>query len=190
MKRLFPALLLALAAPLALAQTAAWTPDPNHSEVDFAIRHMGLTLVHGHFGAVAGTLHLDPADPEKSSVQVTINVTGVDTGVDTRDDDLRSSNFFDTDHYPTAAFASTSVQKTADGLAVIGNLTLHGVTKPVTLHVDPPQGPVTGADHKPHMGFSATATLSRAAFAIGASYPDTFLGDDVKITIELEAIRQ
>lgn len=190
MKRLFfPAALLALASPLALAQATRWTPDPAHSEVDFAIRHMSLTTVHGRFGKVTGTIQLDPADLAKSSVQVTIDVTGVDTGNSTRDNDLKGPKFFDVAHYPTATFTSTSVQKTATGLAITGNLSLHGITKPVTLDVEGPDGPITAMDHKQHTGYSGTATVSRAAFGIAAKVPESVLGDTVKLTIELDAVK-
>jgi len=191
MKRLlFTAGLLALAAPLALAQTATWTPDPAHSEVDFVVRHMSLSNVHGRFGKVTGFIQFDSADVAKSSVQVAIDVTGVDTGVAARDNDLKGANFFDVAHYPTASFTSTSVAKSGTGLTVTGNLTLHGVTRPVTLQVDAPVGPVNGMGNKQHMGFSATATLDRTAFGIGVKYPNTMLSDEIKLTIELDAVKQ
>lgn len=187
---LFPAALLALAAPLALAQTTAWTPDPAHSEVDFAVRHMQLTTVHGRMGKVSGTIQMNDADPTKSSIQITIDVAGIDTGVAARDNDLRGANFFDTAQYPTATFTSTSIAKNGSGYTVNGNLTLHGVTKPVTLDVDAPVGPVDGMGHKQHMGFSASATISRTAFGIGAKYPNAMLSDDIKLTIEVDAVKQ
>lgn len=190
MKRLFfSAALLAVASPLALAQAATWTPDSAHSEVDFAIRHMSLTTVHGRFGKVTGAIQLDPVDLAKSSVQVTIDVTGVDTGNSTRDNDLKGPNFFDVAHYPTAIFTSARVQKTATGLSVTGNLSLHGITKPVTLDVEGPDGPITGMDHKQHTGYSATTTVSRTAFGIATKVPESLLGDAVKLTIELDAVK-
>lgn len=182
--------ILALAAPLALAQTSTWVPDKAHSEVDFAILHMSLSNVRGHFGNIGGKIVYDEADIAKSTVDVTIDVSSVDTGVSMRDADLKSANFFDVAQFPTATFVSTSVAKTAGGLTVSGNLTLHGVTKPVVLHVDGPTGPVAGMDHKPHMGFSATTTISRTAFGIAAKYPANIVGDDVKLTIDLDAAKQ
>jgi polyisoprenoid-binding protein YceI len=114
----------------------------------------------------------------------------VDTGVPSRDADLKSANFFDVAQYPTATFASTSVARENGGLAVNGNLTLHGVTKPVTLHAGGPNGPVNGMDHKPHYGFSATTTISRTAFGIATKYPSAVVGDEVKLTIDLDAAKQ
>jgi polyisoprenoid-binding protein YceI len=182
--------ILALAAPLALAQTSTWVPDKAHSEVDFSVLHMSLSNVRGHFGNIGGKIVYDEADIAKSSVDVTIDVSTVDTGVSMRDSDLKSANFFDVAQFPTATFVSTSVAKTAGGLTVTGNLTLHGVTKPVVLHVDGPTGPVPGMDHKPHMGFSATTTINRTDFGIATKYPSNIVGDDIKLTIDLDIAKQ
>lgn len=181
---------LALAAPLAMAQASTWTTDKAHSEVDFAILHMGLSKVRGHFSNVDGTLVYNQADISKSSFKATIDVTTVDTGAAARDNHLKTDSFFDVAKFPTATFVSTSVSKSATGLTVAGNLTLHGVTKPVTLAVEGPTGPVEGMDHKPHAGFSATTTISRTAFGIGSSFPAAVLGDDVTLTIDIDVIKQ
>jgi polyisoprenoid-binding protein YceI len=182
--------ILTLAGPLALAQTSTWVPDKAHSEVDFSILHMGLSHVNGRFGNIGGAITYDEADITKSTVNVTIDVTSIDTGVSQRDSDLKSANVFDAAQFPTATFVSTSVAKGGSGLTVNGNLTLHGVTKPVTLDVQGPTGPVPGMDHKPHAGFSATTTISRLAFGVAAKYPTAMIGDDVKLTIELDVAKQ
>src|ERR1700740_1574382 len=99
------ALLLAafvLAAPLALAQTSTWVPDKAHSGVDFSILHMSLAKVRGHFGNIGGSIVMNESDITKSTVNVTIDVTSVDTGVAARDTDLKSANFFDVAQFPTA----------------------------------------------------------------------------------------
>ncbi len=181
---------LALTAPFALAQTTTWAPDPNHSEVDFTIRHLSLTNVRGRFGKTTGTIMYDAADISRSSVQMTIDVAGVDTGVTARDNDLKSANYFDVANFPTATFVSTGVSKNATGLTVAGNLTLHGVTKPVTLMVEPPTGPVNGMGNTRHMGFSATTTIDRTAFGIGANMPNAMLSTNVQLEIELDAMLQ
>jgi polyisoprenoid-binding protein YceI len=182
--------ILTLAGPLALAQTSTWVPDKAHSEVDFSILHMSLSRVNGRFGNIGGTITFDEADITKSTVNVTIDVTSIDTGVSGRDSDLKSTNVFDAAQFPTATFVSTSVAKNGSGLTVNGNLTLHGVTKPVSLDVQGPTGPVPGMDHKPHAGFSATTTITRSAFGIAPKYPAAMIGDDVKLTIELDAAKQ
>jgi polyisoprenoid-binding protein YceI len=183
--------ILALAAPLAIAQTSSWATDPAHSEVDFTIRHGGVSNVHGRFGKVIGTVVYNEADITKSTVTVTIGVDSVDTGEAARDTHLKTDAFFDVAKFPTASFTSSSVAKNGSKLTVNGNLTLHGVTKPIVLDVDGPATPVEGMmDHKPHSGFSATTTISRTAFDIGSKFPAVLVGDDVKLTIDLEIIKQ
>ncbi len=180
---------LALLSPLVFAQST-WVPDKAHSEVDFSVLHMGLTRVHGKFGNIGGSVTLNDSDITKSTVNVTIDVNTVDTGVTPRDNDLKSAHFFNVSQFPTATFVSTSVTKSGDGLTVVGNLTLHGVTKPVTLNVDQPVGPVNGMGHKEHMGFSATTTLKRTDFGIASNFPAAMVGDEVKLTIDLDAVKQ
>jgi polyisoprenoid-binding protein YceI len=183
--------ILALAAPLASAQYSTWTSDPAHSEVDFSIRHMSVSNVHGQFGKVAATILLNEADIAKSTVTATIDTATIDTGVSARDADLKSDSFFDVAKFPAATFVSTAVARNGNRLTVTGNFTLHGVTRPVVLDVEGPSGPVPGMmDHKPHSGFSATATLSRSAFGIGTKYPPAIVGDEVKLTIDLEVVKQ
>jgi polyisoprenoid-binding protein YceI len=151
---------------------------------------MTVSKVHGRFGAVDATLVYDANDITKSTVNATIDVTGVDTGVPNRDNDLKSARFFDVANNPKATFASTSVTKGGSGLQIAGNLTIKGVTKPVVLDVEGPTGPVTGQNKKTQMGFSATATIHREDFGIGAGMPAAMLGDDVKLTIELAFVQQ
>jgi polyisoprenoid-binding protein YceI len=183
--------ILALAAPLAMAQTSAWATDPAHSEVDFSIRHGGVSNVHGRIGGVTGTLVYNEADVTKSTVTVTIDVSTIDTGEPARDAHLKTDTFFDVAKFPTATFTSSSVVKNGNRLTVNGNLTLHGVTLPVVLDAEGPSTPVEGArDHKPHSGFSATTTLSRTAYGIGTSFPAVVVGDEVKLTIEIEIVKQ
>jgi polyisoprenoid-binding protein YceI len=182
--------ILALAAPLALAQTSTWTSDPAHSEVDFSITHLAISNVHGRFGHVAATIVYNQTDVTKSTVTATIDVTGVDTGEEARNNHLKSPDFFDVTTYPSATFTSTSVAKTGVGLTINGNLTLHGVTKPVVLEAEGPTGPVEGMEHKMHAGFSATTTIKRADFGIGPKFAAAMVGDSVKLNIELDVAKQ
>jgi polyisoprenoid-binding protein YceI len=133
---------------------------------------------------------MNESDITKSTVNVTIDVTTVDTGVSQRDSDLKSANFFDVAQFPTATFTSTSIAKSGSGLTISGNLTLHGVTKPVVLNADAPKGPVNGMDKKPHYGFSATTTLKRSDFGIASKVPTAVVGDDVALTIDLDMAKQ
>lgn len=183
--------ILALAAPLAMAQTSTWSIDPAHSEVDFTVRHMSVSNVHGRFGIKEGKILFNDADATKSTVTVTIDTTTVDTGVSGRDNDLKSDHFFDVANYPTATFVSTNVAKSGNDLTVIGNLTLHGITKPVVLTVEGPSAPVPGMmDKKPHSGYSASTTIKRTDFGIAPKFPAAAVGDDIKLEIELEVVKQ
>jgi polyisoprenoid-binding protein YceI len=152
--------------------------------------HMTLANVRGRFGNIAGTIVLNQADITKSTVNVTIDVTTVDTGVTQRDADLKSDHFFDVEKFPTATFVSKTVAKTENGLTVSGDLTVHGVSKPVVLQVGGPTGPVNGMDHKPHSGFSAATTVNRQDFQIGTNYPAAVVGDEVKLAIDLDLAKQ
>ena len=194
MKRLILASVLGLgvlvtAAPV-WGQTSTWIPDKAHSEVDFTILHMSISKVHGRFGISDGQITWNEADITKSSVKMTIDVASVDTGVAPRDNDIKGASAFDVAQFPAATFVSTSVAKADKGLTVQGNLTLHGVTKPVTLAVEGPMGPAPGMGGKIHAGFSATTTISRTAFGIGTKYPSAVLGDDVQLSIELDVVKQ
>ncbi len=182
--------ILALAAPLALAQTTTWVSDPNHSEVDFSITHMSVSKVHGRFGDVKATIVYDQADPTRSTVTATIGVNTVDTGVEARNNHLKTPDFFNVAVMPTATFTSTGVTRNGTHLTVNGNLTLHGVTKPVVLDVVGPNGSITDPNGHVHTGFSATTTIDRTAFGIGPKFPAAMLGDDVALDIELEVVKQ
>jgi polyisoprenoid-binding protein YceI len=183
--------ILALAAPMTFAQYSTWSSDPVHSEVDFTIRHGGVSNVHGRFGNVVATLVYNVADVTKSTVTATIDVSTVDTGEVHRDGDLKGGNFFDATKFPTATFTSTGVVKNGNRLTVSGNFTLHGVTKPIVLDVEGPSTPVeNGMDHKPHSGFTASTTISRTAYGIGTNVPSALVGDEVKLTIEVEIVKQ
>jgi polyisoprenoid-binding protein YceI len=173
-----------------MAQTSTWISDPMHSEVDFTILHLGLSNVHGRFGHVTATITLDDKDITKSSVKATIDVAGVSTGETPRDNHLKSPDFFDVANFSNATFVSTGVSRSGGKLMVTGNLTLHGVTKPVTLEVEGPTGPVPGMDKKQHAGFSATTILKRSDFGIGSKFPSAMVGDDVKLSIDLDVAKQ
>jgi polyisoprenoid-binding protein YceI len=175
---------------MATAQSSTWVSDPAHSEVDFTITHLAISNVHGRFGKVAATLVYDQADVAKSIVKATIDVSTLDTSEEARNNHLKTPDFFDVAQFSTATFTSTSVAKSGTGLVVNGDLTLHGVTKPVVLNVEGPIGPVQGMDKKQHAGFSATTTISRTAFGIGSKFPGAMVGDEVKLSIDLDVAKQ
>src|SRR5712672_4137873 len=120
------------------AATSSWQIDPNHSAAQFAVRHLAISTVRGAFTKVSGTVQLDDKDITKSSVDVTIDTASVDTRVEARDKDLKSPHFFDVEKYPTIEFKSKRIVSAGGKLQVIGDLTIHGATREVTLDVDGP----------------------------------------------------
>lgn len=185
---------LALAAtlftPFVVGQTSTWHPDKAHSSVDFSVLHLSISKVRGHFDLAGGEVLWNQSDITKSSVTILIDLNSINTGVERRDADLKSDSFFDTAKTATATFKSTQITKTADGLSILGDLSLHGVSKPVTLRVEGPTGPVTGMDKKTHMGFSGTTTLDRSAFNLGTKYPTAVIGQQIPLTIDLDLAKE
>lgn len=171
-----------------------WTVDPDHTVAQFAARHLTIATVQGRLGAVRGTLRFDPEEPEKASVRVEIDVGMLYTGVSQRDDDLRSANFLDAANHPAITFESTGVEDGGEGsLAVHGDLTVRGQTRPVTLrttyegHVKDPWG-------FDRVGFSAHTRLDRREFGITyGDYPigkGLMIGREIDVTLHLEAYRR
>lgn len=184
--------MLAMSA-MASAQTTTWQIDPMHSSANFSVRHMGVSNVQGHFKIASGTVMWNDADVTKSSVQATIDMTSVDTGVAPRDTHLKSDAFFDVAKFPTMTFKSTSVMKSGDGLMVHGDLTMHGVTKPVVLNVtdiSQPQTMKMGPNAKTLRGLTATTTVNRTDFGVGGSIGAAMVGDEIKVTLEVEMDKQ
>ena len=185
------AAVLALGSGGLSAQTTQWKIDANHSEADFAIKHMSISTVHGTFRGISGTITYDPADVVKSGVEASIDVASVDTGVAARDTHLKSADFFDVAKFPTMTFKSTSVKKAGDHYDVTGDLTLHGVTKPVVLKLEEPGKSQIGMDGKSvHRGFTATTTINRTDFGLSwngsLKSGDAMLGNDVRIELDIE----
>lgn len=176
---------------LAFAQRVAYGIDPAHSNVDFAIKHMAISTVHGQFAIKDGTVDFDAKNVANSSVMAVLDVASVTTGNTQRDAHLKSADFFDTAKYPLASFKSSRIAKAGDGYDVFGDLTLHGVTRPVTLHMDAPSKEQIGMDKKSHIGFSATTMIHRQDFGLNwngtLKSGDNMLGDDVKMTFDIEA---
>ena len=172
----------------AVAQSTAWQLDPAHSSAQFAVKHMGISTIRGTFTKVSGTAHYDPADTKQDSADVTIDATSVDSRVEMRDNDLRSDHFFDVQKYPTITFKSTKVEASSpDKLKITGDLTIRGVTKPVTLDVDGPSKPVKDGHGRVHMGVSATTTVNRTDF--GMTGYQGMVGNDVILTIDAELLQ-
>lgn len=182
-------LLAALLAAASLPATAAtYTLDPNHTQVQFTWNHYGFTNLLGQFGKVEGTLEFDAADPTKSSVSATISTASIDSSNKKLDEKLVSSDYFDVAKFPTATFKSTHVERgaTPDRLKVTGDLTLHGVTKPVTLDVAVTKVGNHPMRKAPAAGFEATGALKRSDFGITNYLP--MAADEVKLHVVAEAV--
>lgn len=190
--KLFAAAIVAAMAIKVIPAQAAdkYLLDPSHTTVMFGVSHLGFSKHLGRFNKVEGAFTLDAAAPEKSSVAVTIDAASIDTNDAKRDEHLRNKDFFDVATYPTLTYKSTAVKKTGENTATVtGDLTLHGVTKPVTLEVTLAKaGPHPVDNTKIMAGFSARGTLKRSDF--GMTYGLPVLGDEVELIIETEAIKQ
>jgi polyisoprenoid-binding protein YceI len=190
--RLYLALILtgALFSAHAYAQTSTWSIDPAHSSVTFEVVHMAVSHVHGAFGNVKGTVTLNEKDITKSSVTATIDTTTVSTGVAQRDTHLKTDAFFNIAKYPTMSFQSTSLTNSGGKLRLIGDLTIDGVTRSVTLDLDGPTPPQKNMQGKTISGFSASGTIKRSDYGFGAKFPPPLISDDVKFTVDVEIDKQ
>jgi polyisoprenoid-binding protein YceI len=182
---------LALLALPSLAAASTWDIDTAHTTVTFSVRHMMVTNVHGTFTKVSGTVSLDDKDVSKSSLEITIDPASVDTRNEKRDAHLRSPDFFDVAKFPSITFKSTKVVAAGKGhLKVTGDLTLHGVTKPVTLDLEGPTPEVLDPRGNAKMGASATTKINRSDYGMKPGMPMATGGfvvsDEVPIAIDVE----
>lgn len=159
--------------------------DKNHAKIIFSTTHFGFSTYYGLFNDFDAKLAFDPKAPAKSSLEVTVNLNGIDTTNPKLDEHLKSADFFDVAQYPTATFKSTKVEVTGKTTGrIIGDLTLHGVTKPVTLEAKFNGGGINPMTKAYVVGFNATGTLSRSDFGIKTFVPA--VGDTVTLTISGE----
>jgi polyisoprenoid-binding protein YceI len=176
-----------------MTTTQRWDIDVGHSAIHFWVRHMVISKVHGRFAKWSGTLQLDTADLTRSSVEVRIDASSIDTQVADRDGHLRSADFLDVARYPEIAFRSTRIERAGVGYRVTGELSLHGVTREVTLEAE-----YAGTGKDPwgneRAGFSAKASLDRREFGLvwnaALETGGVLVGEKVEIAIELEAVKQ
>jgi polyisoprenoid-binding protein YceI len=185
-------LALALVVP-ALGYAGTWDVDPAHSSVAFAVRHMMISTVHGQFRTFTASATGDPAEPEKATIEATIDVGSVDTGNEKRDSHLKSADFFDVDQFPKMTFKSKKIEPAGSGkYKVTGDLTLHGVTKEVVLEVEGPMKPIVMGNTK--SGAHVTAKINRKDFGVSWNKAmdggGVVVGDDVDVTIDVEAIKK
>ena len=181
------ALALLALAPLS-TQATGYTFEPNYTQVVFRWDHLGFSTPSAQLSLGEGTLEFDRADPTKSSFSVTFPLATLRTGVPDLDEHLNSEDFFETKKFSKATFKSTKVEKSArpNAYRVTGNLSLHGVTKPVMLDVVLLKTGNNPRTEVPTLGFSATSTLKRSEFGLGAYVPQ--VGDDIRIEITAQAV--
>lgn len=178
--------------PLAKAPVATtfpregnFTADPAHTCIGFDIGHLGLSRVQGRFTKLVGSLHADAKNVSKSSMKITVDTSSVDTAVAPRDADLRSPNFFDVAKYPQMTLASTSIKKHGSGYIAVGDLTIKGVTKPVTIRFKL-YGPIKDPWGNTRIGVVAEPlVIHRSDF--GMTYDADTVSDDVTVRFSLEA---
>lgn len=182
---------LALAAALAVAWPAlalaaeTYKVDPSHSSVVFKVKHMNTSNAYGRFNDIAGTFTLDEANPANCRFEFTVKADSIDTANAKRDEHLKGSDFFNVRQFPTIAFRSTSTAKAGDKYRVGGDLSLHGVTKPVEVTIEPigrGKNPRSGAGIA---GIEAVFVVKRSDFGMSYGLPDA-VGDEVTLIVSLE----
>ena len=193
------AVLAAVVPGSAMAQAPApgpntWTIDSNHSAAGFSVKHLMVSTVRGTLGPVKGTIEWDGKSVESIAADVSINVSGINTGSEARDRDLKSADgLFEIAKYPTVTFRSKRAIPSGSGtFKLVGDLTIHGVTKEVTLDVEGPSAPLKQGPNL-RAGASATATINRKDFGLTYSRmveAAPVVSDEVKITIDVEATKR
>jgi len=187
-------LVVVIAAPLA-ASADTWQIDPVHTTVGFSVRHMTISTVRGQFNKVAGTITANDNDPATAVIEATIDTASIDTHSPDRDSDLKSANFLDVAKYPTMTFKSKKIEAAGPGkYNVVGDLTLHGVTKEVTLAVEATGAPIKDPWGNTRAGATATTTISRKDFGLTwnkmIEAGGAVVGDAVAVEIDVEAVKK
>jgi polyisoprenoid-binding protein YceI len=170
-----------------------WNIDLSHSTAEFSVRHMMITNVKGRFGTFEGTVEYDPAHPELSKFEATLDAASIDTREEKRDAHLRSADFFDAEHHPKLTFKSREVTKTEDGFTAVGDLTIRGITKPITLEIEGPTEPSKDPWGNTRVGASAHAKINRKDWGLNYNAVleagGVLVGETVKITLEVSLVQ-
>lgn len=190
MKQVFSLLTIALLSATTFAQTT-WQPDPAHTQVSFGVIHMGISEIEGKFDKFDGSIIASKDDFSDAQYEMVMEVPSINTGIEMRDNHLRSADFFDAEKYPKMTFKSTSSRKIAENkYEVTGDLTFHGITKPVTLEVwyrgtvENPQNGVISS------GFAISGNVKRSDYNLGSGFPEAVLSDNVVLDIDGEFKKQ
>ncbi|AVR47522.1 polyisoprenoid-binding protein [Christiangramia fulva] len=190
MKQVFTLLTIAFFSVPIFAQTS-WKADPAHTQISFGVTHMGISEVEGKFDKFDGSITATKDDFSDAQYEMVIDVPSINTGVEMRDNHLRSADFFDAEKYPKMTFKSTSSKKIDDNkYAVTGDLTFHGITKPVTLEVwyrgqvkNPQNGQISS-------GFAISGNVKRSDYNLGSGFPEAVLSDNILLDIDTEFKKQ
>jgi polyisoprenoid-binding protein YceI len=171
-----------------------WNLDPAHSVAEFKVKHMMISNVKGSFSGLSGVLKLDETDRTHSTVEVSIPSASLKTGDDQRDGHLKSAGFFDVEKFPTLTFKSTNIDSTGGpDYAVSGDLTLHGVTKSITLVVEDVSEPSKDPWGNQRIGLSAATKINRKDFGLTWNSPleagGVLVGEDVIISLDIQFIK-
>ncbi|MFO0663064.1 MAG: YceI family protein [Polyangiaceae bacterium] len=177
------------------AQAEAWAIDASHSSVTFSVRHMMITNVRGEFQKLAGTVKYDAKRPEAAAVEVEIDVASIQTREEKRDAHLRSADFFDVEKFPTIKFSAAGITgATKDGFELTGDLTIHGVTRKVTLEVEGPTAPSKDPWGNTRIGATATTKIKRSDFGMTwnnvLEAGGVLVGDEIKVSLDVSLVKQ
>ncbi len=182
------AIAFAFSAKTSFAEAVKYQIEPNHTSAVWFASHFGFSNQSGKFSDVSGEIVFDEAKPANSSVDVTIKIASLVTGLAKFDQHLKSADFFDVEKFPTAKFLSKKIKVTGkDKSKIEGDLTMHGVTKTVTLDAKMNKSGISAVTQKPTIGFSATTEINRSEFGLEYAIPG--VADKVKLVIEVEANR-
>jgi polyisoprenoid-binding protein YceI len=172
-------------------RVGTWAIDPAHSSIDFSVRHLMVSKVRGRFETFSGTITVAPDGTPAVNAQ--IDVASLNTGSEQRDGHVKSADFFDVDHFPVAVFASTAVRPNGEAYLLDGNLTIKGISRPVSLDLEF-NGVSPGQGYGEVSGYEASVVLSRRDFGIDIDLPmetgGAVVGDKVTITLNIEAVKQ
>jgi polyisoprenoid-binding protein YceI len=190
MKKLFSLLIVAFLSASLFAQTK-WNADPMHSKLTFSVTHMGISDVDGLFNKFTASATATKADFSDAVFELSVDVPSINTQVEMRDNHLRSADFFEVETYPSMTFKSTSITKVSrNKYKLTGNLTLRGITKPVTMDLWYRGTNVDDKTKKSTSGFQLTGIIKRSDFNVGTKFPAPVLSDEVKIKADGEFISE
>lgn len=187
-------LVLSAALP-GFAQVSEWQFDPAHSAAQFSVRHLMVSTVRGQFGKLTGSARFDPKDLTKATVEATVDVSSIDTREPKRDAHLKSPDFFDVQKFPAMTFKSKRIEPAGSGkLKLVGDLTMHGVTREVSFDVEGPSPELKDARGGVRVGAAATARISRKEFGMtwnrAIEAGGVTVGDEVTVIIDVELVRK